>query len=161
MDELFTLPSTAVAMPRAYWLGFDKRTMTSAILVIQPSKVEYERIAKAIAASQSNEYDMEIVNQLYQDSAMILPHRSYLMLSGELYGDNHANYLGSTEEVWDPDSALEELRFIHFSDWPVPKVSAFSCVKFLISSSLKLQPALIPFQPPQVSKYLVRLGHVP
>lgn len=127
MDELFTLPSTAVAMPRAYWLGFDERILTSAILVIQPSKVEYERIAKAIAASQSNDYDMEIINQLYRDSALVLPHRPYLMLSGELCGLDHASYLGNTEEVWDPDSAIEEVKFFHFSDWPVPKVSTFSC----------------------------------
>lgn len=127
MDELFTLPSTPVAMPRAYWLGFDKRILTSAILVIQPSKDEYDRIAKAIAASKSNEYDMEIMNQLYQDSTMILPHRPYLMLTSGLYEADHTRYLGNTEEIWDPDSAIKELRFIHFSDWPVPKVSACSC----------------------------------
>lgn len=126
MDELFTLPSTPVAMPRAYWLGFDERKLTSAILVIQPSKDEYDRIAKAIAASKSNEYDMEIMNQLYRDSAMIIPHRPYLMLTSGLYELDHTRYFGTTEEVWDPDLVIEELRFIHFSDWPVPKVSAFS-----------------------------------
>lgn len=126
MDELFTLPSTPVAMPRAYWLGFDKRILTSAILVVQPSEVEYHRIATAITAAKSNEYDMEIMNQLYQDSAMILPHRPYLMITSELYELDHAKYLGNAKEVWDPDSAIGELKLVHFSDWPVPKVSAFS-----------------------------------
>ena len=131
MDELFTLPSTSVAMPRAYWLGFDKRELTSAILVIRPSEFEYHRVAKAVAAAKSDEYDMEVMNQLYRDSAMVLPHRPYLMITSELYELDHARYLGNDEEVWDPDLAIGELKLIHFSDWPVPKVSTDSFAVFI------------------------------
>jgi 5-formaminoimidazole-4-carboxamide-1-beta-D-ribofuranosyl 5'-monophosphate synthetase len=125
MDELFNLPPTPVAMPRAYWLGGEKRVLTSAILVVQPSQFEYSRIEKAITAAKSNEYDMEIMNTLYQNSALVLPHRPYIMITSELYELDHAEYLGNHEEIWDPEAALRELKLIHFSDWPVPKVCNF------------------------------------
>lgn len=126
MDELFSLPPTPVAMPRAYWLGSDEHVLTSAVLVVQPSEFEYSRIVKAMAAAKSNEYDMEIMNTLYQKSALILPHRPYIMITSELYELDHAGYLGNHEESWDPDAAIQELKLIHFSDWPVPKVGIFS-----------------------------------
>jgi hypothetical protein len=125
MDELFNLPPTPVAMPRAYWLGGEKRVLTSAILVVQPSQFEYSRIETAITAAKSNEYDMEIMNILYQNSALVLPHRPYIMITSELYELDHAEYLGNHEEIWDPEAALRELKLIHFSDWPVPKVCTF------------------------------------
>lgn len=123
MDELFMLPPTPIAMPRAYWLKFEKRTLTSAIFVAQPSKFEFNRIIEAIKAIKINEYDMEILNILYQDHALILPHRPYIMLTSELYELDHAKYLGNSEELWNPDATMKEVKLIHFSDWPIPKVS--------------------------------------
>lgn len=123
MDELFFLPPVPVAMPRAYWLGFDKFKLSAQILVIKPSTFEYNRIFKAIAAARSDEFDMDILNKLYNDSALVLPHRGYGMITSTLYGDDHSNYLGNTEEKWDVDMAMKEAKLIHFSDWPIPKVS--------------------------------------
>lgn len=123
MDELFTLPPTTIAMPRAYWLGFDKRVLTSAFIVVQPSEFEFSRVNKAIATAQTTEYDMEILNRLYQDNALVLPHRPYIMLTSELYEADHRNYLGNQEEIWDPEAAMRKVKVLHFSDWPVPKVS--------------------------------------
>ena len=117
------LPPTPVAMPRAYWLGFENRTLCSAVFVAQPSKFEFHRIVQAIAAAKANDYDMEILNTLYQDHALILPHRPYTMITSELYELDHARYLGNAEELWDPDAAMKEVKLIHFSDWPLPKVS--------------------------------------
>lgn len=116
------LPPASIAMPRAYWLGFDKHVLSSQIFVAQPSKYEYNRIQKAIASAKSNDYDMEIVNTLYKDNALIIPHRQYDMLSGELCAEKHAAYLGNEEEKWNPDAAMKEAKLIHFSDWPMPKV---------------------------------------
>ncbi|KXH46224.1 glucose N-acetyltransferase [Colletotrichum nymphaeae SA-01] len=121
MDELFSLPSTPVAMPRAYWLHPDKHILSSQVILIQPSQVEFTRIKSKINNAGRNDYDMELVNELYQDSAMVLPHRPYDLLTGEFSKDNHQWYLGSDEEAWDPVAVYNEAKFLHFSDWPLPK----------------------------------------
>lgn len=124
MDELFLSPPAPVAMPRAYWLNFDDRIMSSQLVLIQPSEFEFNRISKSISAAASSDYDMEIVNNLYKDSAMILPHRPYNLLTGEFRSKNHTDYIGNSEEEWNPEEIFREAKFLHFSDWPVPKVCA-------------------------------------
>ncbi|KAI1090922.1 glycosyltransferase family 8 protein [Rostrohypoxylon terebratum] len=121
MDELFLMPPCPVAMPRAYWLFPDNKILSSQLMLVQPSAVEFDRIMKKMETAGRNDYDMEIVNQLYIDTAMILPHRPYDLLTGEFRGDNHVNYLGTDREEWDPVAIFNEAKFLHFSDWPVPK----------------------------------------
>ncbi|GKU19583.1 unnamed protein product [Fusarium langsethiae] len=124
MDELFQLPPCPVAMPRAYWLYNEnppKRILSSQVMLIQPDDVEFERIVQKMNSIGPNDYDMEIVNSLYLDSALILPHRKYDMLTAEFRNKEHTAYLGSEREKWDPTVALSEAKFVHFSDWPVPK----------------------------------------
>jgi hypothetical protein len=121
MDELFLLPPCPVAMPRAYWIKTPP-TLSSQLVLITPSTAEFSRIEHEIKTAEANEFDMEIVNTLYGDSALVLPHRPYNLLTGEFrHLENHTEYLGSATEVWDPKKALEEAKFLHFSDWPVPK----------------------------------------
>ncbi|KAF2104645.1 alphaN-acetylglucosamine transferase [Rhizodiscina lignyota] len=119
-DELFLMPSAPVAMPRAYWLD---RTMSAQLILVEPSDFEWARIEAGIANHTSKEFDMEIVNQLYAEDCIAIPHRRYDLLTGEFRNapDDHRKYLGSTEEVWDPDKVWNEARYIHFSDWPFPK----------------------------------------
>ncbi|KAI0536501.1 glucose N-acetyltransferase [Xylaria digitata] len=121
MDELFLMPPCPVAMPRAYWLFPDNKILSSQLMLIQPSEIEFDRVMKQVESSSRNDYDMEIVNQLYGDSAMILPHRPYDLLTGEFRGDNHQNYLGTDREEFDPATIFSEAKYLHFSDWPVPK----------------------------------------
>ncbi|KAI1179337.1 glucose N-acetyltransferase [Nemania sp. FL0916] len=121
MDELFLMPPCPVAMPRAYWLFPENKILSSQLMLVQPSAVEFDRISKQVESSGHNDYDMEIVNQLYADSAMILPHRPYDLLTGEFRGDNHLNYLGTDREEFDPVAIYNEAKYLHFSDWPVPK----------------------------------------
>ncbi|KAI1325004.1 glucose N-acetyltransferase [Xylariaceae sp. FL0255] len=121
MDELFLMPPCPVAMPRAYWLFPDNKILSSQLMLVQPSAVEFDRIMKQVENSGRNDYDMEIVNQLYIDTAMILPHRPYDLLTGEFRGDDHQKYLGTDRETWDPVMAYNEAKYLHFSDWPVPK----------------------------------------
>ncbi|KPM35530.1 Glucose N-acetyltransferase 1 [Neonectria ditissima] len=121
MDELFLLLSVPVAMPRAYWLLPDKDILSSQVVLIEPSETEFARIMDKVDSASSNDYDMEIVNYLYRDSALVLPHRRYDILTGEFRGDNHAKYLGSDDERWDPAAAYNEAKLVHFSDWPLPK----------------------------------------
>ncbi|AEO64730.1 glycosyltransferase family 8 protein [Thermothielavioides terrestris NRRL 8126] len=123
MDELFLLPPCPMAMPRAYWLYPEKKVLSSQVMLLQPSEAEFARVMDKINAAADDDYDMEIVNQLYGDSAMVLPHRPYDLLTGEFRHDpdEHAAYLGSEREKWDPVAAFNEAKFLHFSDWPLPK----------------------------------------
>ncbi|KAJ5669797.1 nucleotide-diphospho-sugar transferase [Penicillium macrosclerotiorum] len=121
MDELFLLPPSPVAMPRAYWLNPDDRILSSQVVLVQPSDFEFQRIMDAIHNASSSDYDMEIVNDLYQDSAFVLPHRPYDLLTGEFRSKKHTSYLGNPLEKWDPYEVLAEAKYLHFSDWPVPK----------------------------------------
>lgn len=125
MDEMFLLPPAPMAMPRAYWLGFDARVLSSQIMHLQLSEFEFRRVVKHIETVASNDYDMEIVNALYRDSAILLPHRPYNLLTREFQNiepNTHDKYLGNDEEQWDPKAVYDEAKFLHFSHWPYPKV---------------------------------------
>jgi len=121
MDELFLLPHAPVAMPRAYWL--DQPFLSSQLLIVTPSTVEWTRISTFMNTHDDAGFDMDILNKLYKDSATIIPHRAYDLLTAEFRHapDKHASYLGSAEEKWDGRKALDEAKFVHFSDWPVKK----------------------------------------
>jgi alpha-N-acetylglucosamine transferase len=118
MDELFFLPRTPIAMPRAYWL---EDTLSSQIAVIEPSKYQFERILQAFRQRRESAFDMEILNDLYAQDCIIIPHRHYDLLTGEFRKTEHHRYLGSTTEQWDAERVLEEAKYVHFSDWPYPK----------------------------------------
>lgn len=124
MDELFLLPPSPMAAARAYWLDPEKRVRSAQLMLVQPSEFEFNRVMSAIDAAGKNEYDMEVINTLYGDSCIVLPHRPYNLLTGEFKSkpSNHAKYLGSSEEVWDGKKIMSEAKYLHFSDWPVPKV---------------------------------------
>jgi hypothetical protein len=117
MDELFLLPPSPVVMPRAYWL--DQPFFSSQLVLIEPSAVEWHRVQHFMNRDDSG-FDMDILNTMYKDSCMVMPHRRYNLLTAEFRAENHEKYLGS-DEAWDGTKAFEEARFIHFSDWPVPK----------------------------------------
>ena len=122
MDELFLLEPAWIAMPRAYRLGFEDRALSSQLLLLQPSEYEFSRVMNATDNAGDDDYDMDILNALYQDSAMILPHRRYDLLTGEFRGNEHQKYLQDPQERWDPDAIFIEAKYLHFSDWPLPKV---------------------------------------
>ncbi|KAJ4299891.1 U1 small nuclear ribonucleoprotein C [Kalmusia sp. IMI 367209] len=119
MDELFLLPSAPVAMPRAYWMS-DKFFLSSQLIVIEPSEAEWKRVEHAIDHHEGHDYDMDILNKLYGKSSTVIPHRKYDLLSGEFQNSKHENYLGSPNQKWDSKEILEEAKFVHFSDWPMP-----------------------------------------
>ncbi|KAK1962496.1 glucose N-acetyltransferase [Colletotrichum sublineola] len=121
VDELFLLPPAPVAMPLAYWLYPEKDILSSQIMLVTPSAAEFERVKANIDSARKDEYDMEIVNTLYRDSAMILPHRPYDLLTRTFGGDHMAEYLGNDKEEFDSVAVYNEAKFLHFSDWPVHK----------------------------------------
>ena len=64
---------------------------------------------------------MDLVDGMYDSSAMILPHQRYDLLGGEFRNPDHTRYLVNADEPWDADQAYAKAQYIHFSDWPVPK----------------------------------------
>ena len=123
LDDLFLLPSSPVAMMRAHWKLPEEKSLTSMLILLEPSEIETQRLmsaAQSKARSRAH-YDMDILNNLYRDSAMVLPHRQYGLLSGEFRLQHHDHYLGNDFDEWDPDRALREVSLVHFSDWPLPK----------------------------------------
>jgi hypothetical protein len=118
MDELFLMPSAPVAMPRAYWL--DQLFLSSQLVLVEPSAVEWHRIQEFMNRDDPR-FDMDILNSMYNDSCIVIPHRRYNLLSGEFRAEEHKKYLGSDVEEWDGAKELEAAKFVHFSDWPVPK----------------------------------------
>jgi alpha-N-acetylglucosamine transferase len=123
MDELFLLPPSTVALPRAYWLNkeFEAPKLSSMIALVQPSTTEFERIVYAMQTAGPREYDMEIFNKLYGDTAQIIPHRRYALLTRAFREDHRIAYLGNDYEEWIPKNVFDEAKYLHFSDWPVPK----------------------------------------
>lgn len=129
MDELFFLPPTTVAMPRAHWLLPESRQLSSLLIVIEPSYREFNALMETskaamfgqIETNDTHLYDMELLNNRYGDSAMVLPHRQYALLTGEFRANDHKHFLGDAQEEWNPDKVLAEAKLVHFSDWPLPK----------------------------------------
>jgi alpha-N-acetylglucosamine transferase len=118
MDELFLLPQVPVAMPRAYWLD---DTMSSQLMVIEPSQIEFERIENAFTHRNATDFDMEIMNNLYGEECLVLSPQKYNLITGEFRNNQHHRYIGSSTEKWDASRALREAKYLHFSDWPYPK----------------------------------------
>lgn len=118
MDDLFLLPASApVAVPRAYWLV---DTLSTSIMLASPSAENFERITARVSEGHEGEDGEDIINALYGDSRLLIPHKPYLLLTGEMRRDDHAAYLGSAEEEWDVKKVMDEARYVRFSDWPTP-----------------------------------------
>ena len=121
LDELFLLPKAPVAMPMVYWGEPEGWAFSSQMMLVTPSATEFSRVETAIKQAKTDEYDMDIINSLYDSRILRIPQRPWNLLSGELRRKNHAAYLGSRTQKWDPDQILGEAKFMHFSDWPIPK----------------------------------------
>ncbi|KAG8528795.1 uncharacterized protein KY384_006483 [Bacidia gigantensis] len=124
LDELFLLPKAPVAMMRAYWMMPEQQKLTSLLVLLQPSEKEYLRLIDAAqpAKRPPGHYDMEILNRFYGDSALVLPHRGYGVLSGEFRKSEHRTFLGNDEGSWDAQQITQEgAKLVHFSDFPLPK----------------------------------------
>lgn len=119
LDDIFLAPKAPVAMMRAYWKLPETRALTSLFILLEPSAMEFDRLMNVTRGH--GDYDMEILNRLYGDSALILPHREYGLLSGEFRSENHRYYLGNEHEIWDAEKVISEASLVHFSDWPLPK----------------------------------------
>jgi hypothetical protein len=129
MDELFFLPPTVVAMPRAYWTLPNSHALSSQIVVIEPSYKEFLGLQETTRFATHGQLDVwngtdrldtTILNYRYGDSALVLPHKEYGLLTSEFRRKEHHKFLGP-EKDWIPDKVMAESKFVQFSDDPLPK----------------------------------------
>lgn len=111
MDELFLLPSTPVAMPRAYW---KENALFDALTLITPSTTLYELIQNARA--ESEESNADLLSRVFGSSIMVFPHRDYALVTQEFRKEDHAAYLGQQTEAWDAEKGVEDAKFVLFND---------------------------------------------
>ena len=101
-------------------------------MLIQPSAHEFHRIQKGIARATSDEYDMEIVNELYNESALVLTHCPYKLLTSKFAKPttaDHSAYLDDNETAWDPEAVFEEAKHLHFRTGRCQRCALSSQVK--------------------------------
>ena len=138
LDELFTLPPTPMAMPRAHFEGMppDQWPLSSTLMVLEPNPFEFDNLMAILqswrldpAYRSRKKLDAELINHRFAGSAMVLPHRPYILPSSEFRRNEHSAYLGmhngpdrtTSRTRWDPRAALAEAKVVHFSDHPLPK----------------------------------------
>ncbi|GAB7360426.1 hypothetical protein MBLNU230_g8382t1 [Neophaeotheca triangularis] len=132
LDDLFLLPRTPMAMPRAYWSDApsNARPLTSLLMLLEPNRKDLKWMLDTLQHWQYDpnlaaSYDMELLNSRFGASALVLPHRPYALLTAEFRRHDHSAYLGTPRELqsttWDADKILNEAKLVHFSDWPLPK----------------------------------------
>ncbi|TVY38052.1 Glucose N-acetyltransferase, partial [Lachnellula occidentalis] len=119
LDELFLTPPSRTSMPRAYWLPTPM--LASHIILLTPSATDFSLLLTAISHAKLGVYDMEIVNAVYGNDCLVLPHRPYALLSGEFRGWNHDRYVQGGDGAWDVGEVIREAKYVHFSDDPRPK----------------------------------------
>ncbi|KAL8851630.1 MAG: hypothetical protein Q9221_003467 [Calogaya cf. arnoldii] len=123
LDELFLLPSTPVAMMREHRTLPRKKVLTPRLILLEPSDDEFERLSTSIRPDilQEGDDDATILNRFYGDTALVLPHQAYGLLSSEFRAEHHKRYIGNTYDLWDPEKALQVASLVHFIDEPFPK----------------------------------------
>ncbi|KAF4625472.1 hypothetical protein G7Y89_g12694 [Cudoniella acicularis] len=123
LDELFLLPKAPLAMPYVYWGAPTNWAYSSQLLLLEPSAEAFSTISAAIEKAKPDEYDMDILAHFYKTNKPLrIPQNPYNLLSGEFRRSTHMQYLSSrSPQDWDPDLALHSAKFLHFSDWPIPK----------------------------------------
>lgn len=97
----------------------DNETLSSAILLIEPSQTEYKRVLNSMRNRTNEIFDMEIINDLYAGKALLLPN-DHWVVSGEFRRNDHSDWLAKGK-WWNATQVLKETKLVHFSDWPFPK----------------------------------------
>lgn len=115
MDDLFLLPPSPVSVPRAYWRSGPGIMLSSHVLLVQPSFAAFTRIAQKLEADPKARKDRDtFFNDLYSRSALVLPHRPYLLPSSEFRVKDHKMYLGRGS--WDANAIFSEAKYIHLTE---------------------------------------------
>jgi len=123
MDGLFMAPKTSVALVRSYWRLPTVKELASSFVLLEPSELEFQQLTISARSELLGTAggSSKVLNRFYGDSAMVLPHREYGLLSEEFRSEAHTAFLGNNMEVWDPEKVLKQASLVRFSDEPLPK----------------------------------------
>lgn len=72
LDHVFDLPQVDVAAPRAYWIQ-DGTGFTSAFLLVMLSDRVWDRMAQELGKIRHNVFDMDLVNEMFKQTVLMLP----------------------------------------------------------------------------------------
>jgi hypothetical protein len=95
LDSLFELPDVDLAAPRAYWIGKD--AFASTFLLITLGDRLWEKVNEGMKNIQGDVYDMDLVNQLFAETVMMLP-GSYITLNSHFEDWNMPNWYRPEEK---------------------------------------------------------------
>ena len=123
MDGLFLAPKAPVGLVRAYWKLPKVKELASSFILLEPSDAEYQQLAVSARSESGSQDDaaVRVLNRFYVDSAMVLPHREFGLLSEEFRTEDHIAFQGNSLEAWNPERVTREASLIRFSDDPLPK----------------------------------------
>ena len=99
LDHVFSLPAVDLAAPRAYWQG--SHGFTSAFLLVNLSDRLWNRMEIALQNITDDTFDMDLLNQMFADTAMILP-GDYCTLNSEWETNNIPKWWQGSEPLRDP-----------------------------------------------------------
>ncbi|KAL3419592.1 glucose N-acetyltransferase [Phlyctema vagabunda] len=119
MDDLFLFPESRLAMPYVWWGGGQGWDYSAQMLLIQPSHSEFSKLENVVRSATEGETDLSILQNVYGDQTLKIPHRPYGLTTVEFRRQNHRAYTGG--EKWHAEKALRDTKILHFSDWPIPK----------------------------------------
>ena len=71
LDHIFSLPAVDLAAPRAYWKG--SFGFTSAFLLVSLSERLWTRMEDALRTIQHDTFDMDLLNEIFAETALLLP----------------------------------------------------------------------------------------
>ncbi|KAL7904187.1 alphaN-acetylglucosamine transferase [Trichoderma velutinum] len=141
VDAIFRMPSAELAAPSAYWL--ENSGITTTCMLIELSSGLWERVQEAITSILPDEYDMDIINRIFQKEIYRLP-GSYVTLNSHWedrnvpiwFAANHSSAF-PTDSSAQPasDDDLEELYhqtdILHFTAVGKPWMWDVATVKTL------------------------------
>ncbi|KAM0799946.1 alphaN-acetylglucosamine transferase, partial [Usnea florida] len=99
LDHVFSLPAVDLAAPRAYWQG--SPGFTSAFLLVNLSDRIWSRIEIALQNITHDTFDMDLLNEMFGATAMILP-GDYCTLNSEWETNNIPKWWQGSEPPRDP-----------------------------------------------------------
>ena len=107
LDHVFSLPAVDLAAPRAYWQG--SHGFTSAFLLVNLSDRLWNRMEVALQNITDDTFDMDLLNQMFADTAMILP-GDYCTLNSEWETNNIPRWWQGSEPPrdtsWQPSRKM-------------------------------------------------------
>lgn len=100
LDHVFSLPAVDLAAPRARWKA-DALGFTSAFLLVTLSDRLWGRIESALENIGKDTFDMDLLNEMFAETAMLLP-GYYCTLNSEWESNNIPKWWQGSEPPRDP-----------------------------------------------------------